>query len=94
MKIVSPFIQELNLFFDEALRNGTALDPSVIEEARWRTPIGDKEWEDEVASTRRSTTQSRDIYLEVCRRIEIQKSLPIPSKKQTQKWWFILLRFI
>jgi hypothetical protein len=43
MKIVSPFIQELNLFFDEALRNGTALDPSVIEEARWRTPIGDKE---------------------------------------------------
>jgi hypothetical protein len=94
MKIVSPYIQELNLFFDETLRNGTALDPSVIEEARWRTPIGDKEWEDEVASTRRSTTQSRDIYLEVCRRIEIQNSLPIPSKKQAQKWWFILLRFI
>lgn len=43
MKIVSPFIQELNLFFDDALSKGTASDPSVIEEARWRTPIGDKE---------------------------------------------------
>ncbi|KAH6716433.1 heterokaryon incompatibility protein-domain-containing protein, partial [Leptodontidium sp. MPI-SDFR-AT-0119] len=85
---------KLNLFFDEALRNGTALDPSVIEEARWRTPIGDKEWEDEVASTRRSTTQSRDIYLEVCRRIEIQKSLPIPSKKRTQKAGLSYMKFM
>jgi len=94
MKIVSPFIQELNLFFDDALSKGTALDPSVIEEARWRTPIGDKEWEDEVASARRATNQSREVHLEVCRRIEVQKSTAVLRKKQTQKRRFVLLRVL
>ena len=94
MKIVSPFIQELNLFFDDALSKGTALDPSVIEEARWRTPIGDKEWEDEVASARRATNQSREAHLEVCRRIEVQKSTAVPRKKHTQKRRFVLLRVL
>jgi len=94
MKIVSPFIQEHNLFFDDALSKGTALDPTVIEEARWRTPIGDKEWEDEVASARRATNQSREVHLEVCRRIEVQKSTAVLRKKQTQKRRFVLLRVL
>jgi hypothetical protein len=94
IKTVIPFIQELNIFFDEALNRATGLDPSVIEEARWRTPIGDKEWEDEVAAARRATNQSREVYLEVCRRIEIQKNIPVSSQKQTQKRWFVLLRVL
>jgi hypothetical protein len=91
IKTVIPFIRELNLFFDEALSKATGLDPSVIEEARWRTPIGDKEWEDEVAAARRATNQSREVYLEVCRRIEIQRNIPVSSQKQTQKRRFGLL---
>jgi len=94
IKTASPFIQELNLFFDKASSKATALDPSVIEEARWRTPIGDKEWEDEAANTRRATNQSREVYLEVCRRIEIQKNIPVSSQKQTQKRRFSLLRVL
>jgi hypothetical protein len=43
MKIISQYIQELNLFFNKALRNRTTLDSSAIKEARWRTLIRDEE---------------------------------------------------
>ncbi|KAE9375141.1 HET-domain-containing protein [Stipitochalara longipes BDJ] len=94
LKTAMPFLEELNLFFDQAMSNTSGPDPETIEEARWRTPIGDKEMEDNIGGSRRATSQSCETYLEVCRRIEIQKKRPVPSEKPRQRRKFRWLRVL
>jgi len=49
------FILEINLLCDEVPTNGRGEDPRALEEARWRTPIGDKGWNN-VRTARRVTS--------------------------------------
>jgi hypothetical protein len=76
----SLFIWEINLVLDEASTNGTKKDHNVLAEARWRTPIGDEEW-NEGGTAQRATESSRKIYEEVLRRIEMQKDPGIPAQQ-------------
>jgi hypothetical protein len=77
----SKFIQEINQFLDEVSTSGAGMDSNVLEEARWRTPIGDKEWS-QFGTAQRATESSRKIYEEVLRRIETQKDLSITPEQR------------
>ncbi|KAN0113300.1 HET domain containing protein [Hyaloscypha variabilis] len=94
LKTATSFLEELNLLFDQARDLPLGLDPETIEEARWRTPIGDKEMEDNAGGTRRATSQSRETYIEIRRRIQIEKNRPVPTQKAPQKRRFTLLRVL
>lgn len=79
----STFIQEINQFLDEVPVSGAGagMDSNVLEEARWRTPIGDKEW-NRAGAAQRATESSCKIYEEVLRRIEAQRDLSITPKQR------------
>jgi hypothetical protein len=70
----SKFLADIDQFCDEAshMGNGTYPDPQILEEARWRTPIGDKELNPS-GTPRRATELSRDGRQDVLRRIEAQR---------------------
>jgi hypothetical protein len=74
------FIQEINQLCEEVPANGTMQDPRVLEEARWRTPIGSKEWND-VGTARRATELSHKVYDDVLRRIEMKRDPNIPPEQ-------------
>lgn len=81
------FIQEINLFCNETPRNETKQSPKALEEARWRTPIGDKEWND-VGTAQRATESSREVYEEVLRRMNLQK-FPNTGPERVQSMQFL-----
>jgi hypothetical protein len=74
------FLADIDQFCDEAscMGNGAYPDPRILEEARWRTPIGDKELNDE-GTPRRATEQSCDARQDVLRRIEMWRGIFSPS---------------
>jgi Heterokaryon incompatibility protein (HET) len=80
------FIQEINLLCDEVSTNGTRQDPRILEETRWRTPIGDKEWNDNWTA-QRATELSCKVYEELLRRIEMRSALDRPPEQWLR--WFL-----
>jgi hypothetical protein len=72
----SKFLADIDQFCDEAsyMGNGAYPDPRILEEARWRTPIGDKEFNDK-GTPRRATEQSCDARQDVLRRIEMWREI-------------------
>jgi hypothetical protein len=72
-------LAEIDQFCNEAsnLSNDTYHDPRVLDEARWRTAIGDKEHtEGGVSVPQRATQSSREGHKEMLRRIELLKTAP------------------
>jgi hypothetical protein len=76
---VGQLLTEIDQFCNEALNlsNGTYQDPRVLDEARWRTAIGDKEsTEGDVSMPQRATQSSFEGNKEMRRRIELIEAAP------------------
>jgi hypothetical protein len=79
----SQFLTEIDQLCNEAshLHNEIFQDHQVLDEARWRTPIGDKEHTDR-STARRATSLSHKGYQDVLGRIEMRRSIPTLSLDQ------------
>jgi hypothetical protein len=74
----SQFLTEIDQLCSEALSLHNELFPTpqmILDEARWRTPIGDRESTDGY-NQQRATSRSRKGYQDVLRRIEMCKVIP------------------